>query len=102
VRGPEGPLSFFVVCDTQPMVGFMLAYGHCAWPEERAVTPRARGLLEWNGMLPNVRVVEEEKHGVTQTFMVVADYGWAERILCGGCYLPDAEAICAAIEEVLR
>ena len=29
MRGPEGPLSFFVVCDTRAMVGYMLAYGHC-------------------------------------------------------------------------
>lgn len=62
----------------------------------------ARDLLEWNGVLPNVRVVEEEEHGATPTFMVVADYGWAERILCGGCYQQDADAIAAAITEVCR
>lgn len=65
--------------------------------EERS----ARSLLEWNGKLPEeLRVVEEADHGVTPTFMVVADYGWAERILCGGCYEPDAEAIAAALREV--
>jgi hypothetical protein len=58
-------------------------------------------LLAWNDRLPDVRIVEEE-HGATPTFMVVADYGWAERILCGGCYLQDAEAICAALKEAIK
>lgn len=60
----------------------------------------ARDLLEWNGVFPDVRVVEEAEHGATATFLIVADYGWAERILCGGCYRDDAEALCAAIREV--
>jgi hypothetical protein len=65
--------------------------------------PSARDLLGWNDGRPeDLRVVEEADHGVTPTFMVVADYGWAERILCGGCYLHDAEAIAAAIREVCR
>lgn len=60
----------------------------------------ARVLLEMDGGLPeDVRVVEEEDHGATPTFMVVADYGWAERILCGGCYERDANAIRAAVLE---
>lgn len=61
----------------------------------------SRDLLEWNGVLPNLRIVEEE-HGATETFMVVADYGWAERILCGGSYRQDAEAIFAALQAVCR
>lgn len=69
-------------------------------PNRDAATTPARDLLDWNGVLPNVRIVEEE-HGATPTFMVVADYGWAERILCGGCYLQDAEAILAALNEVM-
>lgn len=64
--------------------------------EERTVS--GRELLEWNGVLPELRVVEEE-HGATPTFMVVADYGWCERILCGGCYVDDAETIVAALNE---
>jgi hypothetical protein len=60
---------------------------------------RASELLEWNDVFPDVRVVQEEKTGATDTFMVIADYGWAERILCERCYLQDAEAICAAIRE---
>jgi hypothetical protein len=61
----------------------------------------ARAKWEWNGGYPNLRVVEEKDHGVTPTFMVVADYGWAERIVCGGCYDHDAEAICEAVSAVI-
>jgi hypothetical protein len=61
----------------------------------------ARDLLEWNGVLPNLRIVEEE-HGETPTFMIVADYGWAERILCGGCYQQDAILILTALEEAVQ
>lgn len=66
---------------------------------EGVSSPSAREMLDWNDALPNTRIVEEEDHGVTPTFMVVADYGWAERILCGGCYIQDALAICQAIQE---
>jgi hypothetical protein len=66
----------------------------------------ARGLFEWNGAYPNVRVVQQDGPGVdekaTAFYMVVADYGWAERILCTGSYQQDAEAICAAIEEAIK
>lgn len=69
-------------------------------------TVRARDLLEWNGVLPNVRVVQQDGPGVddkaTAFYMVVADYGWAEWILCTGSYQQDAEAIAAAIREALR
>lgn len=66
-------------------------------------TPTARDLLEWNERLPeDVRVVEEAEHGVTPTFMVILDYGWAERIVCGGSYHQDALMIAAAIREVMR
>lgn len=61
---------------------------------------RACDLLEWNGSLPDLRIVEED-HGATATFMVVGDYGWAQRILCGGCYERDAEAILAALNEAI-
>jgi len=60
----------------------------------------ARDLLEWNEKLPTFLVVEEE-HGATPTFMLVADYGWAERILCGGMYHQDALAIEAALNEAV-
>ena len=70
-----------------------------------AYSPRARDLLELNGVLPNVRVVQRDGPGVddkaTALFLVVADYGWAERILYTGSYQQDAEAICAAIREAL-
>lgn len=63
-----------------------------------ARTQGARDLLTWNNVYPDVRMVEEENTGATRTWMVVADYGWAERILCSGCYETDAEGIIAAIK----
>ena len=60
-------------------------------------------LLKWNGALPNVRVEDTTPEGnATQTFSVVADYGWAERVLCADSYWLDAKAICLAIQEALR
>jgi hypothetical protein len=57
-------------------------------------------MLEWNGVLPDVRVVaQDEPEKATTFYMVVADYGWAERILCTGSYQQDAEAIAEAIRE---
>lgn len=67
-----------------------------------AIEPTARDFLEWNEQLPDsVTVVEEPDHGATATFMVVVDYGWAERSICGGCYHQDALAIAAAIREAI-
>lgn len=54
-------------------------------------------LLVWNDVFPDVRMVEENTPAATRTWMIVADYGWAERILCSGCYETDAEALVAAI-----
>lgn len=63
---------------------------------------RAKDYLEWNGVYPDVRVVEMTPEGhATKVFSVVADYGWAERILCSGSYWQDAEAIAKAIQEAL-
>lgn len=63
---------------------------------------KARDLLDWNDRLPDeVRVVEEAGHGATPTFMVVLDYGWAETILCGGCYQQGAETIRLALYEAM-
>lgn len=63
--------------------------------------PKACDLMEWNGVLPTLRIVEEE-HGATATYMIVADYGWAERILCNGMYLNDALAIEAAVNQAMQ
>lgn len=69
-------------------------------PEQQ--TP-AVDLLEWNGRLPDVRIAETTPEGsATQTYSVIADYGWAERILCSGCYLQDALAIEAALKEAIH
>lgn len=37
----------------------------------------------------------------TRLYAVVADYGWAEKILCSGSYRGDANAIAATIGEYL-
>jgi hypothetical protein len=37
----------------------------------------------------------------TRLFSVVADYGWAERLLCCDCYRDDANDIAATIGECL-
>lgn len=47
-----------------------------------------------------VRDVTPESHA-TRLFAVVADHGWAERILCGDCYLKDANDIAFAVGELL-
>ena len=54
-------------------------------------------LLEWKDIFPDVQMVEENTAAATRTWMIVADYGWAQRILCSGCYEADAEALVAAI-----
>jgi hypothetical protein len=61
----------------------------------------AKELLEWNEALPDniqVRDVTPEDHA-TQIFAVVLDYGWAERIIAGDCYLQDALTIARALHE---
>lgn len=56
-----------------------------------------------DGGLPDrivVRDVTPEDHA-TQVFVVVADHGWAERILASGCYGRDANDIAFAVGELL-
>lgn len=47
-----------------------------------------------------VREVTPEGHA-TRLFAVVADHGWAERIVAGDCYLRDANDLAFAIGELL-
>lgn len=47
-----------------------------------------------------VREVTPEGHA-TRLFAVVADHGWAERILAGDCYRRDAEDLGFAVGELL-
>jgi len=63
---------------------------------------KAIDFLEWNERLPSLRVVAQEEDKATQLFMVVADYGWAERILCTNSYQQDAEAISLALQEAIE
>lgn len=56
-----------------------------------------------NGSLPQRIVVGEvtpEGHA-TRLFAVVADHGWAERILASNCYAHDARDIAAAVGKFL-
>jgi hypothetical protein len=38
----------------------------------------------------------------TQLYSVVADYGWAERVLCSGSCLRDANDLALTVAEYLR
>ncbi len=56
-----------------------------------------------DGGLPDriiVREVTPEGHA-TRIYVVVADHGWAERIVASGCYMRDANDIAYAIGELL-
>jgi hypothetical protein len=56
-----------------------------------------------DGGLPErilVRDVTPEDHA-TKVFAVVADHGWAERILASGCYQRDANDLAFAVGELL-
>lgn len=66
----------------------------------------ARDHLLWNERLPEqLRIVQQDGPGIdgkaTPHYMVVADYGWAERILCTGSYIQDAFGIAYSIGEVV-
>lgn len=56
-----------------------------------------------DGSLPEKLVVREvtPEGNATRLYAVVADYGWAERILCGDCYLRDANDLAWAVGDVL-
>jgi len=59
--------------------------------------------FELDGTQPKrlcVRCASPPEHA-TQTYSVVADYGWAERILCSDAYLRDANDIAETIAEGL-
>jgi len=56
-----------------------------------------------DGRLPEriiVREVTPDGHA-TRLYAVVADHGWAERILAGDCYLQDANDLAYAVGELL-
>ncbi len=56
-----------------------------------------------DGEIPDrivVREVTPEGHA-TPIYVVVADHGWAERILASGCYLRDANDLAFAVGEML-
>ena len=56
-----------------------------------------------DGGLPEkivVREVTPDEHA-TRIFVVVADHGWAERILASGCYQRDANDLAYAVGELL-
>lgn len=63
----------------------------------------ARELLMWEDRLPEaISAVNTTPEGhATETFSVVADYGWASRILSSGSYERDAEAVAQALREAI-
>lgn len=60
--------------------------------------------FELDGTLPRrlcVRCTSPADH-VTRTYSIVADHGWAERILCSDSYLRDANDIAKVIGSWLQ
>lgn len=56
-----------------------------------------------DGSLPErivLRDVTPENHA-TRLYAVLADHGWAERILAGDCYRQDANDLAYAVGELL-
>jgi hypothetical protein len=71
------------------------------WAEAHSTIHQQRFLLD--GKPPKrivVREVTPEGHA-TRIFAVVADHGWAERILASDCYQRDANDLAWAIGNVL-
>ena len=59
--------------------------------------------FELNGTQPQrlcVRCTSPPDHA-TRTYSIIADYGWAERILCSESYLPDANDIAECLGDGL-
>lgn len=50
--------------------------------------------------IEELRIVDLTPEGwATPQYGIVADYGWAERILCERCYLDDARELAEALAE---
>jgi hypothetical protein len=64
---------------------------------------KLKGLALDKTMPTSFRVVDltPDNHA-TQLFGVIADYGWAERILFSDAYENDAVAICAVLDVIKR
>jgi hypothetical protein len=56
-----------------------------------------------NQTLPQRLVVRDTAppESITRTYSVIADYGWAERILCSESYRDDANSIATILAEFL-
>lgn len=59
--------------------------------------------FELNGSLPKLlNVVEDLSSGETKFYFIVADYGWAEKILCSDMYLKDANEIAIVLARYMN
>jgi hypothetical protein len=67
------------------------------------VVVTSRYPFELNGTRPKcLRVIcTSPPDHATPTYSIVADHGWAEKILCSGCYRHDANDIAEAIGDGL-
>jgi hypothetical protein len=64
---------------------------------------RVCGRFILDDTLPERLLVHDtaEPKSKTRTYSVVADYGWAEKILCSGSYRRDANDIAETVGEFL-
>ncbi len=61
-------------------------------------------LFELNNSFPVKLMVHctSEPQYATKTYSVVADYGWAQKLLCSDSYLEDANQIASILAEKLN
>lgn len=71
-------------------------------PDTTGIQDEAVDLLKLDGTLPNIiKICPDDQGGVTETFMVVLNHGWAQRILSYNLYARDARAIALSLSALL-
>jgi hypothetical protein len=67
-----------------------------------AIAPTALDLIALDGSKPErFQIIDTTPEGsATSRYSVWADYGWASRCVCEGCYEKDAKAIGIALAVV--
>ncbi len=71
-------------------------------PDTTGIQDEVVDLLRLDGTLPDsIEIYPDERGGATETFMVVLDYGWAQRNLAEGFYGRDARAVALSLSALL-
>lgn len=62
-----------------------------------------KNVFELNGSQPKKLMIRDTANteSVTRTYSVIAEYEWAESVLCSGCFLDDAKDIAQCVGFVL-